>query len=384
MLKAIRVNDQKSKKEFLEFPVRLYKNDSNYIRPLDKDIEEVFDPLKNKFFRNGECERFLFLNNNKTVGKIAVFINSKYEQEQPTGGIGFFDCINDQETADFIFDFCKNWLQKRGIEAIDGPINFGERDKFWGLLIEGFTEPLYGTNYNFSYYKTLFENYGFQVYFNQLCYTRPIRAEVSRVFTLMHAKHSKNPSITAKRMTKNNLGKFAEDFTEIYNKAWANRGQEKPMELAKVVKMFKKMKLIINEHISWFVYENEKPIAMWINIPDLNQWFKFLNGKFGFFQKLKFLWLKKFSKNSKMVGLVFGVVPEWQRTGIDGYMIWEGTQHLRKNTDFEITELQWIGDFNPKMMKIAEHLDTQVTRKLATYRYLFDDNKAFKRHPELN
>lgn len=143
------------------------------------------------------------------------------------------------------------------------------------------------------------------------------------------------------------------------------------------------MKPIINEHISWFVYENEKPIAMWINIPDINQWFKHLNGKFGWLEKLKFLLLKSFKKNTKMVGLVFGVVPEWQKKGIEGYMICEGTLHLRKHTDFLETELQWIGDFNPKMIRIAENLETKITRKLATYRYLFDRTKEFKRHPEL-
>ncbi|OPG94324.1 hypothetical protein B2I21_32060, partial [Chryseobacterium mucoviscidosis] len=88
--------------------------------------------------------------------KVAVFINETYQQKQPTGGIGFFDCVNDQETANFIFDHCKSWLQERGMEAMDGPINFGERDKFWGLVIEGFIEPLYGMNYNFPYYKDLF------------------------------------------------------------------------------------------------------------------------------------------------------------------------------------------------------------------------------------
>ncbi|MGC4127992.1 MAG: hypothetical protein QM564_00210 [Bergeyella sp.] len=383
-MKAVSVQNENTKKEFLEFPARLYKNDKNYIRPLDKDIEDVFNPEKNKFFRNGECERFLFKNEkNETVAKVAVFINKKYDQEQPTGGIGFFDCINDQKTADFIFDFCKKWLQNKGMEAMDGSINFGERDKFWGILTEGFTEPLYGMNYNFPYYKDLFENYGFKVYFNQLCYTRSVHGEVSRVFTVMHAKHSQNPAISAKRMTKNRLEKFASDFTEIYNSAWAGHVGGKQMEESKVLKMFRQMKPVLNEHISWFIYENEKPIAMWINIPDLNQWFKHLNGKFGIWQKLKFLWIKNFKKNTKMVGLVFGVIPEWQRTGIDGYMIWEGTQHLRKHTDFEITELQWIGDFNPKMMKIAENLDTTVTRKLTTYRYLFDREKEFVRHRAL-
>lgn len=383
-MKAIPVIRDKDKKEFLEFPARLYAEDPNYIRPLDRDIEAVFDPAKNKLFKSGKCERFLFENDSgNTVGKVAVFVNSNYKNDQPTGGIGFFDCIDDQETANFIFDFCQNWLKNEGMEAMDGSINFGERDKFWGVVTDGFDEPLYGMNYNFPYYKNLFENYGFQVYFNQLCYTRPVHGEVSRVFTVMHAKHSKNPSITAQPLKKNRLEKFAKDFTEVYNKAWAGHGGGKEIEYAKTLKMFQNMKPVINEHISWFVYDNGKPIAMWINIPDLNQWFKFLNGKFGLLQKLQFLWVKKFRKNNKMVGIVFGVVPEWQRTGIDGYMIWEGTQHLRKHTDFQITELQWIGDFNPKMIKIADNLDTQVTRKLATYRYLFDRTKKFERHPEL-
>ncbi|KIC65131.1 hypothetical protein [Chryseobacterium taiwanense] len=378
------VQNKTQKKEFLEFPARLYQHDQNYIRPRNIDIEDVFNPEKNKFFKNGECTRFLFKNkNNETVGKVAVFINETYQQKQPTGGFGFFDCINDQETANFIFDHCKKWLQQRGMEAMDGPINFGERDKFWGLVIEGYIEPLFSMNYNFPYYKELFENYGFKIYFEQLCFSRPIFAEVSRVFTVMHAKHSKNPDISARPMTKNNLGKFAKDFTEIYNKAWAAHGEGKCLDEAKTLKMFNTMKPIINEHISWFVYENEKPIAMWMNLPDTNQWLKYLNGKFGIWEKLKFLWIKKFKKNEKMIGIVFGVIPEWQKKGIEGYMIWEGTQHLRKHTDFKVTEMQWIGDFNPKMIKIAENLDTTVTRKLATYRYLFDRNKEFERHPEL-
>lgn len=370
--------------EFIDFPARLYEEDTSYIRPLDKDVEDVFNIRKNKLFKIGECARFLFKNKkNETVGRVAVFVNPKYENGKPIGGIGFFDCIHCQETANFIFDFCKDWLQKRGMEAMDGSINFGERDKFWGVLTDGFTEPLYGMNYNAPYYESLFQNYGFQVYFKQLCYARSIYAEISSVFTSMHEKHSKNPAILAKPMKKNQLEKFARDFTEIYNKAWASHQGGKKLEYTKTLSMFRSMKPVLNEHISWFVYENEKPIAMWINLPDLNQWFKYLNGKFGIFQKLKFLWLQKFKKNKKMVGLVFGIVPEWQRTGIDGYMIWEGTQHLRKYTDFETTELQWIGDFNPKMMKIAQNLDTEVTRKLATYRYWFDREREFERHPTI-
>lgn len=383
-MKAIKIVSHNHIQEFLDFPGRLLMNDPNYIRPLDQDIEQVFDVKKNKFFRSGECERFLFVNDKgETVGKIAVFISKKYKQSQPTGGIGFFDCINDQKTADFIFDFAKSELQQKGMEAMDGPISFGERDKFWGLLIDGYSEPLYGMNYNPSYYKTLFENYGFQIYFNQLCFGRKIHDPVAENFLQMHARISKNKNISAKRMKVKNLKKFAEDFTEVYNKAWASHGEGKQLSNLQTLKLFTTLKPVINEHISWFIYENEKPIAVWMNIPDLNQWFKYLNGKFSLWQKLKFLFLKTFKTNKKMVGLVFGVVPEWHRKGIDGYMIWEGTRHFRKTTSFEDYEMQRIGDFNPKMIKIAENLETEVTRKLATYRFLFDRTKEFQRHKML-
>ena len=383
-MKVKQVASQETISEFLNFPATLFSTDKNYIRPLDQDIEDIFNPKKNKFFRFGICERFIFKNDDdKIVGKIAVFINRKYKQDQPTGGIGFFDCIDDQETADFIFNYAKKWLLEREMEAMDGPINFGERDKFWGLLIEGFSEPLYAMNYNAPYYQTLFENYGFQIYFNQLCYGSKIHDPVPENFMEMHKRISRNKNITAKPLQIKSLRKFAQDFTSVYNQAWAAHGQGKQMTEAQTFKMFESLKPVINEHISWFVYDNEKPIAIWMNIPDLNQWFKFLNGKFGWLQKVLFLFLKKFRKNKKMVGLIFGIVPEWQRRGIDGFMIWEGTRHFRKATDFEDYEMQWIGDFNPKMIKIAETLETSVTRKLATYRYHFDAEVEFKRHPVL-
>ncbi len=88
----------------------------------------------------------------------------------PVGGIGFFDCINSQEAADMLLDVARHWLGQRGMEAMDGPINFGERDKWWGLLVEGFNEPLWSMNFNPPYYQALFENYGFQPFFHQLCF----------------------------------------------------------------------------------------------------------------------------------------------------------------------------------------------------------------------
>ncbi|RYE24586.1 MAG: hypothetical protein EOP51_06875 [Sphingobacteriales bacterium] len=378
------VKTQQDIKDFLELPLEIYKNDPNWIRPLDKDIEEVFDPKKNKFFKKGECTRWLMKDDSgKVIGRIASFVNKQYKQEQPTGGIGFFECINDQNAANYMLDHCKQWLWDRGMEAMDGPINFGERERWWGLQVEGFQEPLYCMNYNPTYYEALFTNYGFEVYFNQVCYAMKVDQRLNDKFYIRHEELSRDPNYSAKYAKRPELDKFAKDFTYIYNKAWAGHGGGKQLEERAVKKMFKTMKPVMDEEIIWFTYYKDEPIAFWVNLPDLNQFFKHLNGKFDLLHKLKFLWLQKFGKCTRFLGIAFGIIPEFQGKGVDAYMIIEGAKVIQPRAKYIDYEMQWIGDFNPKMMNIAESLGTHRSRRLVTMRYLFDRNKEFKRHPML-
>jgi hypothetical protein len=378
------VNTPADKKLFLQVAVTMYKNDPHYIRPLDKDIEEVFDPQKNKFFKRGECCRWILKDDaGNAVGRVAAFVNKQYKQEQPTGGIGFFECINNQEAANFIFNHCRNWLLERGMEAMDGPINFGERDKWWGLLTEGFYEPLYCMNYNPPYYKQLFENYGFKMYFNQICYALKVASRLEEKFYTRHKAIKSDTQYAAVHLKKNKLQKYAKDFTYIYNKAWAGHGGGKTLEEKQVIKMFKSMKPVMDETLNWFVYYNDEPIAFWVNLPDLNQYFKYMKGKFGVWQKIHFLLLQKLGNCKRFVGLVFGIIPEFQGKGIDAYMIVEGAAVIQNSKKYVDYEMQWIGDFNPKMINIVESLGTHPSRKLGTYRYLFNREIEFKRHPML-
>ena len=151
-MQLIEVLDESTARAFIEINATLNSQDPNYIRPLDKDIEDVFNPEKNKTFRHGQCVRWLIRHEEgQYLGRIAAFTNRKYKNigdEQPTGGIGFFDCINDQQAANLLLDTARNWLIRQGMEAMDGPINFGERDRWWGLISKGFHPPLYGMIYN--------------------------------------------------------------------------------------------------------------------------------------------------------------------------------------------------------------------------------------------
>ena len=366
----------------------MFKGDPNYIRPLDKDVEEVFDPKKNKAFRFGEAIRWVLTDDNgKLIGRIAAFVNKKYRTKGdrfPVGGIGFFDCINNQEAADMLFDVAKHWLLQRGMGAMDGPINFGERDRWWGLIVEGFQPPLYCMSYCKPYYRELFERYGFQIFFNQVCYGLDPKKEVSQKIQDRHAELKKDPSYKAVHIRKNQLEKFARDFTTIYNKAWAGHGGLKEMREDLAISMFKRMKPVMDEKVVWFTYYKEDPIAFFVNIPDLNQWFKYLNGKFGLWQKLKFLWIKKTRPNKRFTGIIFGVVPEFQGKGVDSFMINEAKFVIQPQTRYNYYELQWIGDFNPKMINVAEGIgDAIPTRRLITWRYQFDRTLPFERHPIL-
>ena len=270
------------------------------------------------------------------------------------------------------------------MEAMDGPINFGERDRWWGLVVEGFSPPLYCMNYNPDYYQQLFKNYGFCNFYNQICWQRSVVGKLEEKFYTAHAKFVTNPDYSTQRVKKNNLDKYAVDFATVYNKAWASHEGNKEMGSQQAIKLFRSMKPIMDEDLAWITYYKEEPIAIYINIPDINQIIKHLNGSFNLINKLKFLWLKKKGICTKFTGIIFGVVPRFQGKGIDYYMIVEAAKIIQPKKQYKEVELQWQGDFNPKILNISKNLDFNQSRRLVTYRYLFDRTKEFKRHPILN
>lgn len=382
------VADKNTAKEFLLFPLSIYKDDENYIRPLDKDIEFVFDENKNKYFRHGECVRWLLKNDDgKTIGRIAAFINRKTAKsfDQPTGGVGFFECINHKEAAFLLFDTAKKWLAERGMEAMDGPINFGDRDKWWGLLVDGFYQPCYCCNYNPPYYQQFFEEYGFEVYFKQYTYYRKLEWKLTPAYQEKAQKILQNPDYTFEHMRLKNLPKYIEDFRTVYNKAWVKHAGVKEMSPAQAKVIMGQLKPILDEKIVWYAYYKGECVGFYVNIPELNQLFKYVNGKLDLIGKLKLLYHKWRGSNKTMYGIVFGIAPEHQKKGVEAAMIVEAAKIIldEKAVGYTDFQMNWIGDFNPKMMNVAEQIGGQIYKTHHTYRYLFDRSKEFKRHPIL-
>jgi hypothetical protein len=377
-------------KEFLMFPVRLYKNEPHWIRPLDKDVESVFDREKNKTFRHGQCIRWILLNDkNETIGRVAAFVNDKTVKkgnDQPTGGMGFFECIDDQQAAFLLFDQSKKWLQEKGMEAMDGPVNFGSRDRWWGLLIEGYDrQPNYQCNYNFAYYKNFFEAYGFQVYFYQLTYGRTVMGPVIPRVIEKAAITANDPDYEYRYIKKSEFDKLPEYIFKVYNKAWANRSENPELSMAQAKLLVKQMKPIMDEKLLYFGFFKGEPIGFYLSLPEINQIFKHVNGKLDLIGKMKFLWHQFRKTNRKAFGILFGVVPEHQGKGVDGALVIAARDVLQVSYKrYDDYEMNWIGDFNPKMVNVAEQVGGEICKRHATYRKLFDETKPFKRAPILH
>jgi GNAT superfamily N-acetyltransferase len=383
------VQTQEDIGEFLSLPIRLYRQTPQWIRPLDADIESVFNPDKNKSFRGGACTRWILKNDQGvTIGRVAAFVLDKTVHkgnDQPTGGMGFFECINDQPAAFMLFDQCKTWLSARGMEAMDGPINFGNRDRWWGLLVEGYQyEPNYQCNYNFPYYQTLFEAYGFKLYFNQLTYLRKTLDPLSERLAVKAKLIAQNTRYSFRHLGKHELDKLPEYLRIVYNRAWANRAENPELTQAQASLIVKQMKPILDVRLLWFGFYDQEPIAFFISLPEINQIFKHVNGKLNVWGKAKFLWYKLTGANKKAFGILFGVVPEHQGTGVDGALIMAARElYQSAHFPYEDFEMNWIGDFNPKMIQVVEQVGGFVSKRHITYRKLFDEHKPFTRHPIL-
>lgn len=373
-MKIVEVTTSKHRADFLKLPHVLYKHDTEWVAPLNQDLEEVFDPNQNGQFATGEAKRWLLFDDKQhIIGRVAAFFSKKYISQtgEPQGGIGFFECIDNQQAANVLFDTCKNWLAEKGMKAMDGPINFGEKDRFWGLMVQGFKNPSYLENYNPPYYKTLFETYGFKKLYEQSTSEITLQDFNYERFSKIASRVLNNPAYEFKHYLDSEMEKFAADFVSIWNQAWASRPDFTPMTMDRVRTTLKALRPILREDLIWFAYANGEPAGFYINTIEVNQIFKHLRGKMNLWAKLKFLWYRKFGTINRARGIVFGVVPQYQNLGLETGMIMKFHDAVIQYDDLKASELAWIGDFNPKMHSLFQALGAKTTKVHYTYTYTF-------------
>ncbi len=366
-IKIITVSTKKEKMKFIKLQWKFYKNDPYWVPPLIMDRKKLLDTEKNPFYQHAEIELYIAEKNGEAVGRIAAIKNdlhNKYHNDK-VGFFGFFECINDQEVANALFDKVKEWLRSKGLNAMRGPANPSSNDEY-GMLYEGFDdEPRILMTYNPRYYLDLCKNYGFINAKGLNAYKLERDKVVSSDKLRRVAEISRERSgIKISQIDMKNFYKEVEKVKYVYNKAWAPNWGFIPFTDAEIDAMAKDLKPLAEPSLVLFGEINGELVGFALCMLDYNQIFKSMNGKLFPFNFLKLFTQKKKITWSRIITL--GIVPEFQKKGLDAVFYWEIVNRADK-IGIRLGEASWILEDNEMMNRGANVMNGTLYKKYMIY-----------------
>jgi hypothetical protein len=382
-MECIEVTNPQIARTWINFPKALYKDDPNWICPLDIEIDNIFNPDSNGCFENGEAARWIITDSHGAlIGRIAAFIDRRkvHLHDYPTGSAGFFECTDNQEAANMLFNTAMHWLRLRGMQAMLAPVNFGENYIHWGLLVDGFMPQGYGMQYHFPYYQKLFEKYGFRNYFEQYSFHRSLSEPFPGRMVKYATYIASRPEYTFEHFSYTKPEKYISDFVFAYNEIWSGfHNGYTPLQHSEIKKLLDEVKIIIDPEFIWFAYDKGKPAGFMMAFPDINQILVNLkNGRLNLLNKIRFLYYRRRAVNRVRV-FIFGILPEYQNTGLVAALFLQLVNILEHRPGYSEIELSWVGDYNPKMLSMYDSIGAKKMKTHITYLYLFNKSATFRR-----
>lgn len=368
---------------FHQLPFRIYEEYPHWVPPFRFEIENIFDPEKNDFFKRGECERFLVHVAERPVARFALMNSPERDKvlEPVMGGLGFIEMENDRELADAIINFARDWHAERGYHAMRGPINFGENDTYWGLLVENFDEPpIYGMHYHPPYYKTLLEQTGAEKLDDHWSYKRKFEDPLPERLIKITDRIEGRSGVELRPIDMKNIYRDAEYIRQIYNDAWSDQDiitrEEEFTELTSetVETMIKKLKPVMVPASILLAFVNGEPASFIVCVPDLNEVSKETGGKLKWWHYPKLLWFKKRAKHLRT--LVFGTRPKFRKMGLEALTFVRGIEYTYKAVPtLEYLEGAWVSEKNWLMQRSLEALGCHHHKTHRTYKWDFNTLK---------
>lgn len=385
-MQIITIQSKKDWKLFHRVPHRIYAGDPNWICPLEDDVQSVFDPAKNKVFEHGEARVFVLLDDKgEPAGRVAAFIDHERNtaQPHPVGGMGFFECIDHDGFSRALFDTAEGWLASKGIALVDGPVNFGERDKYWGLLDKGFDPPLFQENYQPRYYKKFFEANGYVPFEQVLTLKGPSAAVPVERLKVVAERIRRSNNVHLEKYHPGHLDRYAEDFCEVYNAGFRHFQHFKPVVPEQVKRVMKQAQPILDPELLCVAYFEGKPAGFCALFPDINPLLKPLKGKMAGINILRFLWNKYRHKPHQIKGIGFGIHPDYKTKGIFAFIVeFMATPHnLATYTDLFLTTVR---AHNKEAVSIYSKLAVQIDRVHIAYRKALQPGITIEPHEFLD
>lgn len=367
-----KVESKSDLNKFIKSQWNFYKNDKNWVPPLIIDRQKLLDKNKNPFYQHSSMELFLAIDENQNVvGRIAAIVNDNHNNthNDKLGFFGFFECIDNQEVANSLFAQVTTYLKSKGMNEMRGPVNPSMNDET-GLLVDGFDSPaVLLMTYNPKYYITLVEKAGFTKAKDLYAYHLVNKDYVSDKMKRMQQIIRDRYKVTIREVNFKNKTQFKKDVTmlkEIYNKAWQPNWGFVKMTDAEFDFLAEDLKQIADPTYTFIAEIDGKPAGFAIGLPDINQ--QLIKNKKG--GLLGAIWHTMIMK--KQIDLlriiVLGVLPEYQKTGVDAVMYWEmGNRGIPKGIKYG--EASWILEDNEMMNKGLT--TTMLGKVYKTYR-LYD------------
>lgn len=361
--------DKKQLRQFIDFPHDLYAHDPNYVPMLFIEQEALLNPKKSPFFKHSAAVYFLALREGRIAGRIAAILNRNhiaYTGHQE-GFFGFFDVINDQDTANALLDTATKWLREQGMTKVIGPANFSTNETC-GLLVENFDEPPFVMNtYNAPYYMTLLEQYGFTKNVDLLCYEivdSDLPQDVMEFADKLEQRLAER-GVTIRQIDMKNFKRELDHFLPVYNASWAENTGFVPMTPDEVRQIAKDLKPVIDPDFVYFAEKDGKIIGVALSIPNINEiQIKMKRGRLFPFGVFKLLFGLKKIKSIRILAL--GTMKEHRRLGID-VIFYVRTMRTGLRKGIPRGEASWILENNDMMNRALEHIHGKVYRKYRLY-----------------
>lgn len=269
------VNNKQALKKFIDFPHKLYESDPNYVPELFIAQRDLLTSGKHPFHKHSSLQLFLAYDGDAIVGRIAAIQNNNHNRfnQANDGFFGFFDCINDQETADLLLKAAEEWLKERQLDTLIGPVNFSTNETC-GLLIKGFdSPPVVMMPYNAEYYIELLEHAGLTKKVDLIAWRFTGDRYDDRSVQLLNRLQSrlKQRGITIRKINFKNFGEETANLREVYNKAWDKNMGFVPLNTEEFDYQAKDLKLVLDPDFCLVAEQNGKLVGFGAAIPDMNQ-----------------------------------------------------------------------------------------------------------------
>jgi GNAT superfamily N-acetyltransferase len=357
-IEIVEVGSKRQLKKFITYPNFLYRGDPNYVTPLLSERLEFFDFEKNPFYRCARVKLFLAMRDGQVCGRIATCINfnhNEYHGER-VGFFGFFDCPDDYEIASQLLKVALITLKREGMEKMRGPMNFSTNHEC-GFLVEGFdSPPVVMMPYNQPYLPKLAEKFGLQKVMDLLAYRLTKNEPIPERVLSVVEKLQRRTRVTVRKLNLSNFDDEVRKINDVYRQAWANNWGFVPMTEEEFFWMARNLKRIVDPNLAFIAEYDGRPVAFSLAVPNINQALIRLKGRLLPFGLLKLLWHTKISNKIDGVRvLTLGVIPEFQKRGIDS-MLYVSTYQEGIKRGYTWAELSWILETNDLMRRAIEHL----------------------------